>query len=79
MEWPNGQSINRTDTTPTALAPVVFNNNLILFWKANNQSDRIFYSPSPDGLSWPAGQILDNVDSSLTRSTEPVAYAERTS
>ena len=63
MAWPNGQPINGVDSTPQAPASCVFNGQLFLFWKANDSTNRIFFSASPDGSSWPSGQIIDGTDS----------------
>jgi hypothetical protein len=61
--WPAGQLINNTDSTPCAPVACVFQNQLYLFWSANDSSNRIFFSASSDGQAWPAGQTINNVDS----------------
>ncbi len=65
VTWPNGQTINSTDSTPQAPALRAFNNLLYVFWKANDKSNRIYYSASSTGAagSWPAGQPIDGTDS----------------
>ena len=61
--WPNGKTINGTDSTPQSPAAVVFNGQLYAFWKANDMSNRIFFSASASGTSWPSGMVIDGTDS----------------
>ena len=63
MAWPNGHTINPTDATPQSPSSCVFRNELYLFWKANDSSNRIYFSPSPGGTGWPAGRIINDTDS----------------
>jgi hypothetical protein len=44
--WPRGTTINGLDSTPLAVAACVFppRNAVYLFWKANDPSNRIFFS-----------------------------------
>lgn len=59
--WPPAQTINGTDTTPEPLAACVFPplNLMYLFWTANDTSNKIFYSSSADGVTWPGGQLVE--------------------
>jgi hypothetical protein len=59
--WPKGITINAVDSTPAAPASV-FQNKLYLFWKANDSSNRIFFSASADGQTWPTGVHINAVD-----------------
>jgi hypothetical protein len=61
--WPNGFRINNVDSTPVALAATVFNNKLYAVWKANDPSNRIYFSGSSDGQTWPNGVRINNADS----------------
>jgi hypothetical protein len=61
--WPPGQPINGTDSTSDAPAVCLFQNQLYLFWKANDSSNRIFFSASSDGHTWPAGKPINSSDS----------------
>jgi len=56
--WPKGATINGVDTTPGAPAACVFQNQLYLFWRANDPSDLIYFSASPDGKAWPNGKAI---------------------
>jgi hypothetical protein len=58
--------INNVDSTPAALAACVFNNKLYLFWRANDSSNRIYFSGSSDGQTWPAGKQINLFDSTPT-------------
>jgi hypothetical protein len=69
--WENGRMINQTDTSPFAPAACVFDDQLYLFWKANDPSNAIYYAASPDGVSWPNGVKINHVDSSPMA---PAAY-----
>jgi hypothetical protein len=60
--WPAGKLINGTDPTPQSPASTVFNNQLYVFWKANDASNRIYYSASSSGTTWPAGKVIDGTD-----------------
>lgn len=63
--WPflNGTPINNVDTTPKGLACSVAPDRIVLFWKANDPSDRIYFTISTDGQTWPNGQRINDVDS----------------
>jgi|HubBroStandDraft_1064217.scaffolds.fasta_scaffold17931_1 hypothetical protein len=63
FDFPPGHKINDSDSTPCALAPCAFNNHLYLFWKANDSSNSIYFSASPDAQLWPAGKKINNHDS----------------
>jgi hypothetical protein len=67
--WPNGTTINNVDATPASLATCAFQNQVYLFWKANDPSNRIYFSASPLWPPWPKGKTINNVDST------PVALA----
>lgn len=56
-------TINAVDSTPTTPAVCVLDGALYLFWKANDSGNEIFYSASSDGLTWPAGQVINGTDS----------------
>jgi hypothetical protein len=60
---PNGKTINNVDATPTSPAACVFQNQLFLFWKANDASNRIYFSVSPDGKNWSNGATINSTDS----------------
>ena len=64
--WPNGFRINNVDSTPVAPAACVFSNKLFVLWKANDSSNRIYFSGSPNGQSWPNGTRINNADSTPT-------------
>jgi hypothetical protein len=64
QSWPNGKTINNADATPAAPAACVFQNQLFLFWKANDPSNRIYFSASSDGKNWPNGATINTTDSS---------------
>ena len=64
-----GQAINQVDSTPMTPAAGVLYGMLYLFWKANDPSNRIYYSGSADGLQWPSGALWDTIDST----PEPLA------
>jgi len=61
--WPNGFRINTKDSTNAAPAAAVFNNKLFVLWKANDPSNRMYFSGSSDGQTWPNGATINNVDS----------------
>jgi Subtilase family len=62
--WPNGQKINETDSTPESPAVCVFHNQqLYVFWKANDPSNSIYFSASSNGVTWPNGQKINETDS----------------
>ncbi len=63
VSWPSGTTINTVDSTPQAPAACVLQNQLYLFWKANDPSNDIYYSASADGQTWPSGRTINNVDS----------------
>jgi hypothetical protein len=44
MAWPNGQTINTADSTSLSPASCLFKNEVYVFWKANDPSNRIFFS-----------------------------------
>jgi hypothetical protein len=58
-----GITINGVDSTPEPLAACEFKQKLILFWKANDASNSIYFSPSSNGQDWPNGQKINAVDS----------------
>jgi len=62
VTWTSGKTINRTDSTSDSPAAVVFNSKLYTFWKANDHSNRIFFSASTDGVTWPAGRTINGTD-----------------
>src|SRR5260370_25957460 len=63
--WSSGQPINGVDSSSDSVAVCVFNNQLFVFWKANDSSNRIIVSASGTGIpgSWPAGQVINGRDS----------------
>ena len=64
VTWPAGQTINSVDSTPLAPDACVFDNKLYLFWKANDPSNKIYYSASGNGAApWPNGHVINNADS----------------
>jgi len=61
--WNFGQMINPGDSSAYPPVPVVFDDQLYLFWTANDSSHRIYYSALADGKTWPAGAKINNIDS----------------
>ena len=58
-----GITINAVDSTPEPVAACEFKQKLILFWKANDASNSIYFSPSSNGRDWPNGQKINAADS----------------
>jgi hypothetical protein len=63
QDWPNGTTINGVDTTPESLAMCAFQNQVYLFWKANDGSNQIYFSASPLWLPFRNGTTINGVDS----------------
>ena len=61
MNWPAGQLINSTDSTPQPPAACVYNDEIYLFWTANDPSNLIYYTGGL-GAPWPGGQLIDSSD-----------------
>jgi hypothetical protein len=66
----NGRPLNDVDSTSAGPAACFINNldigqtsYLYLFWKANDPSNRIYYSRSTNGVTWQPGQTINDVDS----------------
>jgi hypothetical protein len=66
QDFTQGQPINGVDATPEAPAACVFQNNLYVFWKANDPGNRIFFSFSTDGQTWRQGQPINAVDTTCS-------------
>jgi hypothetical protein len=64
LGFPMGNPINKIDSTSDGpLAACVFEDQLFLFWKANDSSNRIYFSSSWGGQTWPAGVPINSTDS----------------
>ncbi|HEX8253849.1 MAG TPA: hypothetical protein VF846_11905 [Thermoanaerobaculia bacterium] len=59
--WPDSLPLGN-DTSPFAPAACVFDNKLFAFWRANDESNRIAFTSSNDGLTWPAGARINDID-----------------
>jgi len=73
-EWaPSTHLINTFDTTPEAVTAVAFHDGLYVFWKSNDPSNRIYWSRSEDGVSWPPGEVLKFHGETYTTPKSPFA------
>jgi hypothetical protein len=63
--WSPSQKINGFDATPETPAACVFNNQIFLFFKANDSSNAIYVRSSPNGTagSWQSGGKISTIDS----------------
>jgi hypothetical protein len=59
----NGAVINGVDHTPRSVACCSFEQQLFLFWKADDSSNGIFVGRSFNGETWLPGQLLGTGDS----------------
>jgi hypothetical protein len=67
IAWPNGRKINEVDSTPLSPAACVFRDELYVFWRANDPSDSLYVSFTPESagrLSWPPGIKVNDRDCS---------------
>jgi len=67
--WAGGTPINASDSTPSALATCIFQDQLFLFWKSNDAFNRIYFTASSDGKTWPGGTPINGTDAT----PEPLA------
>jgi hypothetical protein len=61
--WTTPYPLNPVDSSPLAPALCSSNQYLYAFWRANDESCRIFWSRSTDGLAWSNGQTINGSDS----------------
>ena len=61
--WPSGRTINQIDSTPASPSVAVFNSKLVVLFKANDPSNRIYATSSSNGATWPAAAKINNTDS----------------
>jgi hypothetical protein len=66
IAWRNGRKINEVDSTSFSPAVCVFRDELYVFWRANDPSDTLYVSFTPEsaGLSWPPGIKVNDRDRS---------------
>jgi hypothetical protein len=64
---PPGRPINDVDSTSASPTACVFGGEFAgqfyVFWKANDPSNLIYYTISPDGSTFPPGKPINGVDS----------------